>query len=134
MEVFLKTGTFLGLEGTEKWLQIPFAGLPVPPPALKSLDVSLKIGTFRGVSTPNGIEQWLGIPFAEPPVGPLRFKAPIPLVKPFEGVANASTFGNACPQPQADNLGAEIGENCLFLNVRRRIFRRIFCIDLSSIV
>ncbi|KAF7330242.1 Carboxylic ester hydrolase [Mycena venus] len=119
-EVFFRAGTFLGLEGIEKWLQIPFMGFPVgPPPALTSLDISLKMGTFRGVSIAKGVEQWLGIPFAEPPVGPLRFMAPVPLVKPLEGVTNASAFGNACPQPQGDNLGAEMGEDCLFLNVWR---------------
>ncbi|KAK7055302.1 carboxylic ester hydrolase [Favolaschia claudopus] len=75
--------------------------------AASSLDVSLNIGTFRGVSTANGTERWLGIPFAEPPVGPLRFKAPVPISRAFKGVVDASTFGNACPQPPVD-LGAEV--------------------------
>ena len=30
---------------------------------------------------------------------------------------DASTFGNACPQPAA-TLGAPIAEDCLFLNVK----------------
>jgi len=82
------------------------------------LDVSLKIGSFRGVSTANGTEKWLGIPFAESPVGPLRFKAPVPIAKAFKGINNASSFGNACPQPPG-NLGAAVAEDCLFLNVWR---------------
>ncbi|KAJ7236265.1 alpha/beta-hydrolase [Mycena haematopus] len=86
--------------------------------AATSLDVSLQIGTFRGVSTTNGTERWLGIPFAEPPVGNLRFKAPVAIKTSFKGINNASTFGNACPQPPA-NLGAEVAEDCLFLNVWR---------------
>ncbi|KAJ7841384.1 alpha/beta-hydrolase [Mycena olivaceomarginata] len=86
--------------------------------AATSLDVALKIGTFKGVSTANGTEKWLGIPFAEPPVGPLRFKAPVPIATAFKGITNASTFGNACPQPPGD-LGAPVGEDCLFLNVWR---------------
>ncbi|KAA1469629.1 alpha/beta-hydrolase [Dentipellis sp. KUC8613] len=65
-------------------------------------------GTFRGVATPNNTERWLGIPYAEPPVGSLRFKAP-----------NATSFGDACPQPPSDSLGAPTGEDCLFINVWR---------------
>ncbi|KAJ7721458.1 alpha/beta-hydrolase [Mycena metata] len=86
--------------------------------AAASLDVSLNIGTFRGVPTANGTEKWLGIPFAEAPVGALRFKAPVPISKALKGIQNASTFGNACPQPPG-NLGAPIAEDCLFLNVWR---------------
>ncbi|KAF8207069.1 alpha/beta-hydrolase [Mycena galopus ATCC 62051] len=86
--------------------------------AATSLDVSLTVGTFRGVSTANGTETWLGIPFAEPPVGPLRFKAPVPITTASKGITNASSFGNACPQPSSD-LGADIAEDCLFLNVWR---------------
>ncbi|KAJ6577475.1 alpha/beta-hydrolase [Mycena capillaripes] len=82
------------------------------------LDVSLSIGTFRGVSTTAGTEKWLGIPFAEPPVGPLRFKAPVPVKGILKGMNNASSFGNACPQPPG-TLGAPVGEDCLFLNVWR---------------
>ncbi|KAJ7842778.1 alpha/beta-hydrolase [Mycena leptocephala] len=73
--------------------------------AATSLDVSLKIGSFRGVSTANGTEKWLGIPFAESPAF-------------SKGINNASSFGNACPQPPGD-LGAAVAEDCLFLNVRR---------------
>ncbi|KAF7330246.1 Carboxylic ester hydrolase [Mycena venus] len=86
--------------------------------AAASLDVSLKTGTFRGVSTANGTEKWLGIPFAEPPVGPLRFKAPVPISTALKGITNASSFGNACPQPPS-NQGAPFAEDCLFLNVWR---------------
>jgi hypothetical protein len=85
--------------------------------APSKLDVFLNTGIFRGVTTPNGTEKWLGIPFAEAPVGPLRFKAPVP-IKFSPGIQDASSFGNVCPQPPpAGNLGAPIGEDCLFLNV-----------------
>ncbi|KAG5353031.1 hypothetical protein C0989_010999 [Termitomyces sp. Mn162] len=92
--------------------------------ASELLEVSLPIGTFRGVSTPQGIEKWLGIRYGQPPVGPLRFKAPVPVphVTPGAEVMNASTFGNACPQLPTDGgtpLGAPIAEDCLFLNVFR---------------
>lgn len=87
------------------------------PAVTTSLDVSLTTGTFRGVSTANGTEKWLGIRFAERPVGPLRFKAPVPIAKASKGVNNASSFGNACPQPPSASLGADVAEDCLFLNV-----------------
>ncbi|KAF7365209.1 Carboxylic ester hydrolase [Mycena venus] len=87
-----------------------------PAPLASPLDVSLNIGTFRGVSTSKGFQKWLGIPFAEPPVGPLRFKAPVPIAKSFDGIHNASSFGHACPQPQQ---GFKVAEDCLFLNVWR---------------
>ncbi|KAJ7284514.1 Alpha/Beta hydrolase protein [Mycena rebaudengoi] len=84
--------------------------------APSKLDVFLNTGIFRGVTTPNGTEKWLGIPFAEAPVGLLRFKAPVP-IKFSPGIQDASSFGNVCPQPPpAGNLGAPIGEDCLFLN------------------
>ncbi|KAG6877443.1 hypothetical protein C0993_007251 [Termitomyces sp. T159_Od127] len=85
--------------------------------ATESLDIRLPIGTFRGVSTAQGIEKWIGIRYAQAPVGPLRFKAPVPVptVSPDAEVIDASKFGNACPQLPS-NLGAPIAEDCLFLN------------------
>lgn len=85
--------------------------------AASAPDVTLTSGTFRGVSTSNGTEKWLGIPYALPPVGSLRFKAPVPISKPSTGVKDASSFGDACPQPASTSLGAAVGEDCLFLNV-----------------
>ncbi|KAJ7183217.1 alpha/beta-hydrolase [Mycena filopes] len=85
------------------------------------LNVSLDIGTFRGVSS-NGTEKWFGIPFAQAPVGPLRFKAPVPIAAgALNGIQDASTFGNACPQPPNTNpgLGAPVAEDCLYFNVWR---------------
>ena len=88
------------------------------PSATQTIDVSLKTGIFRGVVTPNGTDTFFGIPFAQPPVGSLRFKAPAPVIETSRAVKDASRFGNACPQPQlSTNLGAPIGESCLFLNV-----------------
>jgi hypothetical protein len=95
--------------------------------AATSLDVSLSTGTFRGATTPNGTEKWLGIPFAEPPVRELRFKAPVPIVKTAEGTTNATSFGNACPQPPIASLGAPVGEDCLFLNVCPVKFQSLLC-------
>ncbi|KAG6885766.1 hypothetical protein C0992_004909 [Termitomyces sp. T32_za158] len=90
------------------------------PTATEPLDISLPIGTFRGVTTAQGIEKWIGIRYAQAPVGPLRFKAPVPVpaASPDAEVIDALTFGNACPQLPSD-LGAPIAEDCLFLNVFR---------------
>ncbi|KAF8123482.1 alpha beta-hydrolase [Boletus edulis] len=84
-----------------------------------SLDVTLTSGTFRGVTNSNGTDAWLGIPFAQPPIGPFRFKAPVPISRPCQGIQDASQFGDACPQPPSSILGANMSENCLFLNVWR---------------
>ncbi|KAI0267680.1 alpha/beta-hydrolase [Gloeopeniophorella convolvens] len=78
--------------------------------------VSLTSGTFRGLTT-NGTDRWLGIPFAQAPVGSLRFKAPVAITQPVEGVQDALQFGHACPQPSS--AGAPMGEDCLSLNVWR---------------
>ncbi|KAK0474297.1 alpha/beta-hydrolase [Armillaria luteobubalina] len=87
-------------------------------PACSSLDIQLSSGTFTGQNT-NGLDRWLGIPFALPPVGDLRFKAPVPVCMNLSGVQHdATTFGNACPQPPG-NLGANISEDCLYVNIWR---------------
>lgn len=85
--------------------------------ASPSLDIALTSGTFRGVTNPNGTDAWLGIPFAQPPIGPLRFKAPLRITQPLQGIQDASKFGDACPQPPSSILGANMSEDCLFLNV-----------------
>ncbi|PBK67647.1 alpha/beta-hydrolase [Armillaria solidipes] len=87
-------------------------------PARSSLDVQLPSGTFTGQNI-KGLDRWLGIPFALPPVGDLRFKAPVPVPTNSSRVQHdATTFGDACPQPPGD-LGASISEDCLFLNIWR---------------
>ncbi|KAF8637809.1 hypothetical protein AX16_010727 [Volvariella volvacea WC 439] len=87
-------------------------------------EITLRTGIFSGVLSPdNGTEKWLGIPYAEPPVGPLQFKAPVPVSSSQEMASkgDATRFGNACPQPPSNELGAPIAEDCLYLNVWRPI-------------
>jgi para-nitrobenzyl esterase len=56
-----------------------------------------------------------GIPFAAPPVGDLRWKPPAPPAT-WQGVRDASAFGNVCPQVNFN--GRHVGnEDCLTLNV-----------------
>ncbi|KAF9048753.1 alpha/beta-hydrolase [Panaeolus papilionaceus] len=88
-------------------------------PRAPNLDIRTTAGIFRGVSSPNVTEKWLGIPFAQQPVGKLRFRAPQPITSPPAGIQDASTFGNACPQPLIPILNAPIGEDCLHLNIWR---------------
>ncbi|KAF9234218.1 Alpha/Beta hydrolase protein [Melanogaster broomeanus] len=83
------------------------------------LDITLTSGTFRGVANTNGTDSWSSIPFAQPSVGSLRFKAPLPITQPLQGIQDASQFGDACLQPLLFSLGANMSENCLVLNVWR---------------
>ena len=66
------------------------------------------------------IRTWKGIRYAAPPVGDLRFRVPEP-PQPWTEVADATSFGPACPQPTFPNipldLGASQDEDCLRLNV-----------------
>jgi para-nitrobenzyl esterase len=68
----------------------------------------------------DGIATWKGIPYAAPPIGDLRFRRPEPPER-WAGVADATAYGPACPQPAFPNmpidLGAPLDEDCLRLNV-----------------
>ncbi|HUV70178.1 MAG TPA: carboxylesterase family protein [Terracidiphilus sp.] len=63
---------------------------------------------------------FLGLPYAAPPVGNLRWKAPQPPT-PWNGVRDATTFGNRCEQWHVWNdyffLDSGPSEDCLYLNV-----------------
>ena len=85
------------------------------------VDVKIKTGVFRGVTTTDKVDKFLGIPFAEPPLGSLRFKAPVAVTKTSSAIKDASQFGDACPQPPNTELNAPISENCLHLNVRQSV-------------
>jgi para-nitrobenzyl esterase len=76
-----------------------------------------------------GIRVFKGIPFAAPPVGGLRWQAPQPVAQ-WNGVRDASRFGNVCLQPAGptEGPGARLNiavlpdapprsEDCLYLNV-----------------
>jgi para-nitrobenzyl esterase len=75
-----------------------------------------------------GIRAFKGIPFAASPVGALRWREPQPVAK-WNGVRDASKFGNVCIQPDGAARGPKgfniaVGpgsppqsEDCLYLNV-----------------
>ncbi|KAL8277214.1 hypothetical protein RQP46_010387 [Phenoliferia psychrophenolica] len=59
--------------------------------------VKLPEGSYQG-STASGVNSFLGIPFVQPPVGPLRFQLPTTPVATFEGVKQATAYGDSCIQ------------------------------------
>ncbi|KAJ7118477.1 extracellular triacylglycerol lipase precursor [Mycena crocata] len=60
-----------------------------------------------------------GIPFAEPPLGRLRLKRPVLKASLNPGTFNASDYGPACLQVQADLPLSTLSEDCLTINVLR---------------
>ncbi|GGM11220.1 carboxylesterase/lipase family protein [Nakamurella endophytica] len=88
-----------------------------------SLVVRTDKGVVRGAVS-YGVEGFLGIPYAAAPVGRLRWQPPQPAAK-WKGVRSAASFGSQCPQ--GVGLDSEFGstdENCLFVNVQRRVGTR----------
>lgn len=80
--------------------------------------VELKSGKLQGISA-NGMLSFKNIPYAAPPVGDLRWRPPQPASN-WEGIRDASHFGQACPQPMVTGLNSELvpgNEDCLKLNV-----------------
>ena len=66
-------------------------------------------GPLKGIINGN-ISEFLGIPYAAPPVGALRWTPPQSFGT-WQGLREASTFGNVCTQ------GGQGSEDCLFLNI-----------------
>ncbi|MGI9142682.1 MAG: carboxylesterase/lipase family protein [Fluviibacter sp.] len=80
--------------------------------------IELKNGKLQGIST-NGMLSFKNIPYAAAPLGELRWRPPQP-AKDWEGVRDASRFGQACPQTMVKGLNSELvpgHEDCLKLNV-----------------
>jgi len=95
-----------------------FAQNPAPAPA-RPRTVRVREGLLGGTEA-DGVLILKGVPYAEPPIGPLRFRAPRPPLR-WSGVRNAMRFGRAPIQGGGDvslaYLGAERGEDCLYLNI-----------------
>lgn len=74
------------------------------------------LGALRGTAD-DGVRSWLGVPYAAPPVDELRWASPEP-ADSWEGVREATEFGNVCSQGQANMPGIpSLDEDCLYLNV-----------------
>ncbi len=81
--------------------------------------VKVEAGSLQGVIEFN-MHAFKDIPYAAPPVGDLRWRPPQPALS-WNGLRDASKFGNACPQQYIKNLSDGLGlpgtEDCLKLNV-----------------
>jgi para-nitrobenzyl esterase len=81
--------------------------------------VEVEAGRLQG-AVENNMQTFKNIPYAAPPVGELRWRPPQPALS-WNGIRDASKFGDACPQPFIKNLSAGLGlpgsEDCLKLNV-----------------
>ncbi len=91
--------------------------------AIDNRVVETTYGPVRGTNTGltgGSTRAWKGIRYAAPPVGDLRFRVPQQPER-WTAVADATSFGPACPQPSLPNipldLGAPQGEDCLRLNI-----------------
>lgn len=81
--------------------------------------VKVETGNLQGVIEYN-MQAYKNIPYAAPPVGDLRWRPPQPALT-WNGLRDASKFGDACPQQYIKNLSDGLGlpgkEDCLKLNV-----------------
>lgn len=91
--------------------------------AIDDLVIETTYGPVRGALTgppDGGVKVWKGVRYAAAPQGDLRFRAPGPPAR-WTYIADATTYGPACPQPVFPNmpldLGAPQGEDCLRLSI-----------------
>ena len=81
--------------------------------------VKIDTGTLQGAVEYN-MQVFKNIPYAAPPVGELRWRPPQPALA-WNGMRDASKFGESCPQQYIKNLSTGLGlpgsEDCLKLNV-----------------
>jgi carboxylesterase type B len=82
------------------------------------LVVHTQSGAVRGVHEAAGVDAFLGIRYAAPPVGDRRWRPPAPAAG-WNGVADATRFGNVCPATASTNGPRSETEDCLFVNVWR---------------
>lgn len=79
-----------------------------------------KNGTYAGVYSPSYNQDFfLGIPYAQPPVEDLRFRNPQTMASSWEGAKEATAYSPACVGYGSSQMGYEISEDCLYLNVIR---------------
>src|SRR5690554_4133473 len=81
--------------------------------------VRISSGVLQG-TTNDGVDVYKGVPYAAPPVGEFRWRPPQP-VTPWDGIRDASEFGNSCAQagwgtPQG-SIAEGSSEDCLYLNL-----------------
>lgn len=84
---------------------------------MNHLLVETKSGKIQGFEE-HGLAKFLGIPYARKPVGELRFKR-AKKVEAWEDILQADHYGD--PAPQLDHGHYQGSEDCLTLNIVRRI-------------
>jgi para-nitrobenzyl esterase len=85
--------------------------------------VKIDSGVLQGTVT-GGVLSFKGVPYAAAPVGNLRWRAPQPLA-PWNGTRPAANYARDCVQKplpgEAGAAGAQLGEDCLYLNLWRSV-------------
>lgn len=95
-----------------------------PSTAIPNPVVRTNFGSYQGTTSEyvSGVNVFKGIRYAGSTAGANRWTHP-PHPNNFTGVANATRFGNQCPQPLGNSaagsggLSIEGDEDCLFLNI-----------------
>ena len=108
-----RSGTLFAAAAVAAWTAL-FA-----PPAFAQIQqgtlITLADGQVQGHL--NGTtREFLGLPYAAPPTGTLRWRPPTP-VTPWNGVLDAVSYSNSCPQTAALIGVPSENEDCLYLNV-----------------
>ncbi|GAA5915078.1 uncharacterized protein JCM6883_003261 [Sporobolomyces salmoneus] len=90
-------------------------------PSYSGPTVEIRNGTVEGIRIESfNQDAFLGIPFAQPPVGNLRLRKPKSLETKFEnGLFKADSYSPFCPGFGGDEIGYELAEDCLSVNVVR---------------
>ncbi|MHA3700797.1 carboxylesterase/lipase family protein [Jatrophihabitans sp. YIM 134969] len=76
-------------------------------------------GAVQGVQV-DGVEDFRGIPYAAPPTGARRWQPPA-AAPAWNGVRDASRYGNRCAALASTNGARSDSEDCLFVNVSRPV-------------
>ena len=94
--------------------------VPASSAAPASPQAKIKNGTVVGfhLSSYNQ-DLFLGIPYAQPPVGPLRYRVPQSLNTSYSKALSAKAYYPECVGYGGDDIGYEVSEDCLALNVIR---------------
>lgn len=74
--------------------------------------------TVTGYDLPTAVDAWLGIDYAAQPTGAARFTI-VGFPEPFDGVKEATSYGNVCSQDTAYTGSYIQDEACLSFNVFR---------------
>jgi carboxylesterase type B len=96
------------------------ASLPTSNHHLNSPTAHTKNGTYVGThSREYDQDFFLGVPYAQPPIGDARFRNPLSLNDSWYGSRRAAQYSPACVGYGPSQMGYNISEDCLYLNIIR---------------